>query len=202
MTVLQQQCLLTYLGYLGAGKQDGIYGEVTAFAVEQFQRDYGITPDRVCGPITEKMLLGAAAGTVTKKVSSQTQTNPEKQQTGTWWDEIEYFRQDEGNIHCPCFRCAGKQIDPEQRLMLEADRIRKIAGKPMIPSSVRRCQEHNDELQGSAPNSYHIRGLAMDFDIPALDDSQIRAILEAEKAAGRIRYWYQMTNGWFHFDVN
>ncbi len=86
--------------------------------------------------------------------------------------------------------------------MQEADHIRDAAKKAMVPSSVRRCQAHNDELDGSAPNSYHVRGLAMDFDIPALADSQIKAILEAEKSAGRVRYWYQMSSGWFHFDVN
>lgn len=209
MTIKQQQCLLEYLGY-SPGAIDGQYGEQTKQAIMRFQQDYSLEPDGICGAMTEKMLLGVVSGTVAKKETvapTNTKTNTTVQDavqvpSGTWWDDIKHFRPDEENITCPCWRCRGKKEYPEERLMREADHIRDIAKKAMVPSSVRRCQEHNDELPGSAKNSYHVRGLAMDFDIPALADSKIKEILEAEKAAGRVRYWYQMDSGWFHFDVN
>lgn len=210
MTVLQQQCLLTFIGYPCA--VDGIPGDETTAQTKAFQRDYSLDADGIWGAMTEKMAIGVVAGTVARKekqaisdnVSDKTsiQTNTLVQDAPDWWGEIEHFSPEEKYITCPCFRCRGKKLYPEKRLMIEADHIRDLAKKPMIPSSVRRCQEHNDELPGSAKNSLHIAGLAMDFDIPALPDSEIKSILEAEKAVGRVRYWYQMANGNFHFDVN
>ena len=84
--------------------------------------------------------------------------------------------------------------------MREADSIREELG-PMVPSSVRRCQEHNDELPGSAKNSRHIIGKAMDFNAPKSTPTQIEACLARRKAAGEIRYWYRMDSGWYHFDI-
>lgn len=103
--------------------------------------------------------------------------------------------------HCPCPRCVGKREDPTERLMAAADSIREELG-PMVPSSVRRCQEHNDELSGSAKNSRHIMGKAMDFNCPKSTPAQIEACLARKKNAGEIRYWYRMSSGWYHFDID
>ena len=84
--------------------------------------------------------------------------------------------------------------------MKTADSIREELG-PMVPSSVRRCQEHNDELPGSAKNSRHIIGKAMDFNAPKSTPAQIEACLARRKASGEIRYWYRMDSGWYHFDI-
>ena len=65
MNTYQQQCLLGYLGYYG-GLMDGQWGEMSTAACKAFQRDYGLTPDGLCGPMTQKMLIGAIAGTATK----------------------------------------------------------------------------------------------------------------------------------------
>ena len=52
MTVLQIQCILRYLGYnVGI---DGVNGPNTMDAIETFQRDNGLTHDRVFGPMTEQ----------------------------------------------------------------------------------------------------------------------------------------------------
>ncbi len=95
----------------------------------------------------------------------------------------------------------GKREDPTEKLMVAADSIREELG-PMVPSSVRRCQEHNDELPGSAKNSRHIMGKAMDFNCPKSTQAKLEACLTRKKAAGEIRYWYRMSSGWFHFDVD
>lgn len=174
-TIQQVQQLLQLLGN-SPGEIDGIWGAASQAALNATLAEYEVVAENV--------------------------TTTDIPNAGDFWADIKYFTKDEENITCPCWRCRDKKEYPERRLMVEADRIRDIAKKPMIPSSVRRCQQHNDELDGSVPNSYHIRGLAMDFDIPALADSQIKSILEAEKSAGRVRYWYQMNSGWFHFDVN
>ena len=85
--------------------------------------------------------------------------------------------------------------------MKTADRIREELG-PMVVSSCRRCQEHNDELPGSAKNSRHIIGKAMDFNCPKSTPAKIEACLARRKAAGEIRYWYRMSSGWYHFDID
>lgn len=177
-TIQQVQQLLQLLGN-SPGEIDGIWGAASQAALDATLTEYGVNVSK----------------------EETTTTNPSVNNEN-FWSDIKHFTKDEENITCPCWRCRDKKEYPEYRLMKEADRIRDIANKPMIPSSVRRCQQHNDELDGSVPNSYHIRGLAMDFDIPALADSKIKSILEAEKSAGRVRYWYQMNSGWFHFDVN
>ena len=182
MTTEQIQCLLTYLGY-DPGQIDGIDGKKTQAALEAFQADYGMGAEG---------LVAAVAGTAAKV---------EKPQTGSWWDNIKYFKPEEANICCPCPRCVGKREYPTESLMRKADSIREELG-PMIVSSCRRCQEHNDELPGSAKNSRHIIGKAMDFNAPKSTPAQIEACLARRKAAGEIRYWYRMSSGWYHFDID
>lgn len=183
MTTKQMQCLLTYLGY-DPGEIDGIDGPKTKAALAAFRADYGMGAEG---------LVAAVAGTA-EKVEKPTGS------TGSWWDGIRYFRPDEENICCPCPRCAGKKEYPTEALMREADSIREELG-PMEPSSVRRCQAHNDELSGSVKNSRHIIGKAMDFNAPKSTPAQIEACLARRKAAGEIRYWYRMDSGWYHFDI-
>lgn len=188
MTTKQIQCLLFYLSIeksqpaYDPGQIDDVDGPKTQAALAAFRRDYGVGVEG---------LVGAVAGTVAKL---------EKPQTGSWWDSIRYFRPDEDNICCPCPRCVGKKEYPTEALMRTADSIREELG-PMVPSSVRRCQEHNDELPGSAKNSRHIIGKAMDFNAPKSSPVQIESCLARKKAAGEIRYWYRMDSGWYHFDI-
>ena len=190
MTVMQAQCLLLYLGY-SPGTPDDIAGERTSGAASAFQSDYGLPVTGKLDETTCKLLIAAVAGTAAKV---------ERPQTGSWWDDIKYFKQDEDNICCPCPRCVGKREYPTEALMKTADRIREELG-PMVPSSVRRCQAHNDELHGSAKNSRHIICKAMDFNAPKSTPAQIEACLVRRKAAGEIRYWYRMDSGWYHFDI-
>lgn len=187
MTTKQMQCLLTYLGY-DPGTIDGIDGVKTQAAHSRFRSDYGVGVEG---------LVGAVAGTVPKL------DRPKQEDSGssTFWARIKYFKPDEPNIRCPCPRCVGKREDPTEKLMAAADSIREELG-PMVPSSVRRCQEHNDELPNSARNSRHIIGKAMDFNCPKSSPAQIEACLARKKAAGEIRYWYRMSSGWYHFDID
>ena len=190
MTVKQAQCLLLYLGY-SPGTPDNVSGAKTSGAASAFQADYGLPVTGKLDETTCKMLIAAVAGTVAKV---------DRPQTGSWWDNIKYFKPEEDNICCPCPRCVGKREYPTEALMKTADRIREELG-PMVPSSVRRCQAHNDELPGSAKNSRHIIGKAMDFNAPKSTPAQIEACLARRKAAGEIRYWYRMDSGWYHFDI-
>lgn len=193
MTMKQKQALLAYLGYYD-GPLDGLWGEQSQKATIDFQRDYQLAADGVFGAATEKRILEVVA-------SGEEPVDDKMSATEDWWKGIRYFTPEEPNICCPCPRCVGKREYPTEALMKIADSIREELG-PMVPSSVRRCQAHNDELSGSAKNSRHIIGKAMDFNCPKSTPAQIEDCLARRKAAGEIRYWYRMSSGWYHFDID
>lgn len=198
MTTKQKQALLAYMGYYD-GALDGVWGEKSQKATEAFQGDYQLMVDGIFGAATEKRILEVVASG--EMPAQQPQAVPETGEAADWWKDIRYFTPEEPNICCPCPRCAGKREYPTEALMKTADDIREELG-PMVPSSVRRCQAHNDELSGSAKNSRHIIGKAMDFNCPKSTPAQIEACLTRRKNAGEIRYWYRMDSGWYHFDID
>lgn len=61
--VIDLQGRLNALGF-DAGREDGILGPETETAVRQFQREYGLEPDGVCGPgtVTALLRVGTLAG--------------------------------------------------------------------------------------------------------------------------------------------
>ena len=201
MTMKQKQALLAYLGYYD-GPLDGLWGEKSQRATIDFQRAYMEREDvdGIFGAATEKRILEVVASGEKPVGDKMSATEDKMSAIADWWDEIKYFTPDEPNICCPCPRCVGKREYPTEALMRKADSIREELG-PMVPSSVRRCQAHNDELSGSAKNSRHIIGKAMDFNCPKSTPAQIEACLARRKAAGEIRYWYRMSSGWYHFDI-
>ena len=82
MTVKQIQCLLTYLGY-SPGTIDGIEGRNTQVATLAFQADYGLTVDGIPGAATQKMLIGAIAGTAVKVEKPESSDAPKTGRSGT-----------------------------------------------------------------------------------------------------------------------
>ena len=194
MTVLQIQHLLCYLGY-DPGSCDGIQGANTQVAVKEFQADFGLTADGIPGAATQKMLTGAVAGTAVK-VKQTVQEAPSGGQ-GTYWDTIKYFKRSDPYIGCPCGKCGGFPVEPKEKLMRLADRVREAAGKPMIPNSTVRCDEHNRAV-GGVDTSRHKLGQAMDFHIPGMSAAQILAIVKADRGAA---YCYAIDSSNVHMDV-
>lgn len=194
MTVLQIQHLLCYLGY-DPGSCDGIQGANTQAAIKAFQADYGLTADGIAGAQTTKMLLGAVAGTAVK-VKQTVQEAPGSGQ-GTYWDTIKYFKRSDPYIGCPCGKCGGFPVEPKEKLMRLADRVREAAGKPMIPNSTVRCAAHNKAV-GGVDTSRHKLGQAMDFHIPGMSAAQILAIVKADRGAA---YCYAIDSSNVHMDV-
>lgn len=192
MTVRQIQLLLDYLGY-SPGDADGIAGKNTRAAVAKFQADYGLTADGDPGAMTQKMLIGAIAGTA-EKVGRVESPAPK---TGTFWDDIKYFARDEPFIGCPCGRCGGFPVEPAEKLMRLADAVREAAGKPMIPTSTVRCDAHNAEV-GGVPTSRHRLGHAMDFWIPGMSSAQTLAIVRKQP---NVVYAYAIDESAVHMDI-
>ena len=193
MDTRQIQALLTYLGY-DPGDVDGIPGKNTRRAVLAFQAQEGLTADGSPGPITQAALLDAVAAGRFRMEDAPTQD----EHTGTWWDDIKYFCRDEPGIACPCGRCGGFPVEPTEKLMRLADKVREAAGAPMFPSSTVRCQAHNDELSGSAKNSRHLSGRAMDFCIRGWGAARTLALVKQQP---EVRYAYAIDANYVHMDV-
>ncbi len=193
MTAKQKQCLLAYLDYYH-GAIDSSIGPQTRAAVLEFQRAEGLTADGSPGPLTQAALLDAVAAGRFRVEDART---PEET-TGTFWDEIKYFTRDEPGIACPCGRCGGFPVEPTERLMRLADRVREAAGAPMCPSSTVRCHAHNDELSGSTPNSRHLSGKAMDFCIRGWGADRTLALVRQQP---EVRYAYAINGSYVHMDV-
>ena len=158
MTITQKQCLLTYLGY-DTGGVDGVWGDKSRQATENFQRDFGgISVDGICGDQTEKALKHAVAYGIEKKPDS-THDN-----TGTFWDEIKYFKKSE--FACKCGKyCDGYPAEIDMGMVKIADEIRARIGRPISINSGLRCKTHNANV-GGVFNSQHLLGKAADLGCP------------------------------------
>lgn len=182
MTIRQIQNLLDYLGY-DPGAIDGVMGRNTQAAVRRFQADYGLTADGDPGAATQKMLIGAVAGTAVK-VDKPADAN--QAQTGTFWDDIQYFSRAEFKCQCGGKYCNGFPAEPAEETVRMADEIRKRVGVPLTVNSGLRCKQHNAEV-GGVPNSLHTTGQAVDLS-GAISPSKLYAIaqeVQAEKIPGR-----------------
>lgn len=199
MNTYQQQCLLAYLGYY-TGPIDDQWGNASAAACREFQRDYGLTADGICGPMTQKMLLGAIAGTATKvdRPSDPEPATTDKPQTGAFWDDIQYFRREEFRCQCKGKYCDGYPAEPDERMVRIANQLRGNLGVPVTIVSGLRCKNWN-AVQGGVANSQHMYGEAAD--IYALGIPQSRVEEELDKISG-VRYHYAIKgSNNVHFDV-
>lgn len=196
MTVKQIQALLVYLGY-DPGEVDGWDGQNTRAAVLAFQKQEGLEQDGKPGPATQATLLSAVAEN--RMYTPIADEKPSSGQPPDWWTQIKYFKHSDPGIRCPCPRCGGFPAEPTERLMRLADRVREQAGVPMNPSSTVRCQAHNDELRGSAKNSRHLSGRAMDFCLKGWSSAKTLALVRKQPG---VHYTYAIDNSYVHMDVD
>ena len=191
MTLKQKQALLAYLGYYD-GPLDGLWGEKSQRATIDFQRAYmGQTAvDGIFGGETEKRILEVVA-------SGEEPLDDKMSAIADWWKDIRYFTREE--FRCPCGKCGGFPVEPDENLVRLADKVREHFGAPATVSSGVRCQAHNDELPGSAKNSYHLRGKAMDFCVQGVSGAKLLAYVKTLP----VHYAYQINGSDFvHMDVN
>ena len=160
MTTKQIQALLVYLGY-DPGEVDGLPGKNTRRAVLAFQAQEGLTADGSPGPLTQAALLDAVAKGRFRAEDART---PEET-TGTFWDEIKYFKKSE--FACKCGKyCNGYPADIDMSMVKIADEIRNRIGKPIQINSGLRCKTHNANV-GGVSNSQHLLGNAADLGCPS-----------------------------------
>lgn len=188
MTIKQKQCLLAYLGYYN-GEIDSIWGRQSMLATERFQDDYQLGANGIFDGATEKKILEViASGEKPKETTS----------TGTFWDEIEFFDRSEFKCTCNGRGCNGYPVEPEEKLIRVADRVRKHFGSSATVSSGVRCSLRNSELKGSVTNSRHLSGKAMDFSVAGKSAKEVLAYVQKQP---EIRYAYAIDSGYVHMDI-
>lgn len=227
LTITQRQSNLKFLGYYNA-IVDGIEKNCTKNAYKLFQKDYNLTVDGIYGFVTDDKLtsvikeiqskLGTTpdgvAGSITISKCKEYQTNnglvpdgicgvktiKKLYSSNLTWNNIPHFKKSEMN--CPC--CGMNNTD--LNLMLILEKIREHFGnKPIIITSGCRCKKHNDSLRGSASNSKHLYGKAVDFYIKGITISDTLNYCKSLVNNGTLRYTYtNSTNmsGAVHIDIN
>ena len=191
MTTDKKQCLLYYLGYY-AGEIDGSWGTLSKAALLDFQKASGLQADGVFGSATEARILEAVANGEFKKAAPAAPTG-----AVDWWKTIKYFKRSEFACHCGGAYCKGFPAEPEQKLLIAADRVRQILGAPATVSSGVRCKTHNANV-GGVVNSRHLTGKAMDFSIRGKTARQVLAVVQEQP---EIRYAYAIDGTWVHMDI-
>lgn len=161
MTNAQKQHLLAYLGFYTA-VADGIWGEKSRQATEDFQKSCMDKADGIFGPETEKKIRSVIA-------------SEEAMQEDRFWQEIRYFRREEFRCTCGGRGCNGFPAEPSERLIRNAEMTRIHFENIADVSSGVRCGLRNAELPGSAANSLHLRGKAMDFRIRGISAEELCA---------------------------
>lgn len=192
MTVKQKQNLLQYLGYY-TGAIDGSWGAKSIQATKEFQEDSGLDVDGVFGDKTEEVIVTAVFhGKFADSVTAEESTNA----GGDWWSEIKYFNRSE--FRCKCGKCGGFPVEPNEKLVKAADKVRIHFGVPVNLSSGVRCKTHNAKV-GGVSDSRHLKGKAMDF---VVSGQSAKTTLAYVKTLPEIRYAYAIDGSYVHMDVN
>lgn len=194
MTVKQIQCLLAYLGYY-VGNVDGIYGQMTATSVRAFQKDYtALEVDGVAGIATQKALKHSVAHGMPPKKSDP---KPVPGRDENFWDGIKHFKREEMRCRCGGKYCDGFPVEPEEKLMIMAEKVREHFNSPAVVTSGVRCEKHNVNVGGVA-NSRHKYGKAIDFFV---NGKTAKDVLSYVLQNDGIRYAYAIDENCIHMDI-
>ena len=197
MTLKQKQALLAYLGYYD-GTLDGLWGEKSQRATIDFQRAYmeATEVDGIFGYATERRILEVIA-------TGEEPKDTILPETADWWKDIRYFTRAE--FRCPCGKCGGFPVEPQENLVRQLVKIREhfgvpvtivpLSGDPHAGGSGVRCQEYNDSLPGSVRNSRHVLGKAADILVRGFSGAAVMDYCDSLVKSGSLRYCYVIGGG-------
>ena len=210
MTVKDRQCLLAFLKKADGtsyytGEVDGIYGRLSRKAIQDFQKDFcGLTVTGEADAVTDQAIIHAVAFGIPER--DQTEDNEDvtdnnvggSDQTGTFWDEIEFFDPEEMKCKCGGKYCDGYPHEIQPLLMQILDRARRWSGHPIVIVSGLRCKEWN-RIQKGVATSQHQYGEAADVYFYGVSANAALAWLQSQPD---VRYAYRIEGcNNIHFDI-
>ena len=205
MNVKDRQCLLTFLKKADGtsyytGEVDGIYGRLSRKAIHDFQKDFGgLTVTGEGNEETDKAMRHAVAYGISERDPGEDSQDAADNPAGrNWWDEIEFFDREEFRCTCGGRGCNGFPAEPVERLVRNADDARRHFGRIARVSSGVRCQLRNSELHGSAYNSLHMSGKAMDFAIEGVSANTLASYL---RTLPNVDECYAIDSSYVHMGV-
>lgn len=210
MTVKDRQCLLTFLKKADGtsyytGEVDGIYGRLSRKAIQDFQKDFcGLTVTGEADAVTDQAMIHAVAFGFPERdpeaESGATDNNVggKEENTGSFWDEIEFFDPEEMKCKCGGKYCSGFPHEIQPLLMQILDRARRWSGHPIQVISGLRCETHNRNEKGHA-NSQHMYGEAVDVYFYGVSANAALAWLQSQPDV-RCAYRIKDCNN-IHFDI-
>lgn len=178
MTNKQKQHLLAFLR-LYDGQIDGIWGPKSQAAMESV---WGKYPDLD----EEAALLEAVANWYPDDTA------------GDFWADCPNFTREEFRCTCVGRGCNGFPAEPRERLVRNAQAARDHFGKAAPVSSGVRCTLRNSELPGSAANSLHLSGRAMDFCVTGVSSAKLLAYV---KTLPEVDEAYAIDGSYVHMGV-
>lgn len=211
MNVKDRQCLLTFLKKADGtsyytGEVDGIYGRLSRKAIQDFQKDFcGLTVTGEADAVTDQAIIHAVAFGIPER--DQTEDNEDvtdnnvggSDQTGTFWDEIEFFDPEEMKCKCGGKYCDGYPHEIQPLLMQILDRARRWSGHPIVIVSGLRCKEWN-RIQKGVATSQHQYGEAADVYFYGVSANAALAWLQSQPD---VRYAYRIEGcNNIHFDIH
>ena len=197
MTVREQQLLLSFLGYY-TGAINGTTSPQSA--TRQFQEDYSLGVDGIFGPKTEAKIREVIGNPKLEKKKENTPVVNKPTTGDAFWDGIKYFTRDEFACKCKQYGrayCNGYPVEPSQKLVKLAEKVRIHFNAPITVSSGIRCKQHNIN-QGGVYNSRHTLGTAMDFTVRGKTAAQVLAYV---KTLPEVAYCYAINDTYVHMDV-
>ncbi len=189
LNIKQRQMNLRFLGYYG-GNIDGIVGNGTIGAIEEFQRNYGLAVDGIYGAKTDTKLIEVIKaeqvklGVVADGIAGPNTVNARDNKQLSW-NDIKHFKQSEFTCKCGC---GFNSIN--LNLVKILDEIRDYFGQPITVTSGCRCAKHNAKVSGAVSNSRHVSGKASDIKVANVDKARVLAKCKEYVANGRARYTY------------
>lgn len=203
MTVKDRQCLLTFLKKSNGtsyytGDIDGIYGRLSRKAIEEFQRDFGLTVTGEADTDTDQAMCHAVAFGIPEWDKSEGEQDVPDKHVVDFWDDIEFFDPEEVRCKCGGRYCDGFPHAVQPKLMQIADRARRWSGNPIQIISGLRCETHNRNEKG-VWNSQHMFGEALDVFFYGKTPGEALAWLQAQPD---VRYAYIIEGSSnIHFDI-
>ena len=210
MNVKDRQCLLTFLKKADGtsyyiGDVDGIYGRLSRKAIQDFQKDFGgLTVTGEADAVTDQAMIHAVAFGIPERdpeaESGATDNNfgGKEENTGSFWDEIEFFDPEEMKCKCGGKYCDGYPHEIQPLLMQILDRARRWSGHPIVIVSGLRCKEWN-RIQKGVATSQHQYGEAVDVYFYGVSANAALAWLQSQPD---VRYAYRIEGcNNIHFDI-